>query len=378
MKDKTIDELIERRAQIAVEIDGEDADLDALEAEARAINEEIEKRKAEEVKRNEIRTAVAKGGGEDIKTFEEVEKKMSIDEIRSSKEYVDAFARYIKSGDPAECRALLSENVNGGVVPVPTITEARINTAWEKLGIINLTRKTYLRGNLRVGFELSAGDAVIHTEGSPAVSAESLTFGVVSLVPQSIKKLVQISDEALDLTGEEFLDYIYDEITYKIGKKAQEQLLAEIVALTASATTSAVSVAAVVGTPSVGVIAEALGKLSDEAANPVVVMNKGTWATFKKAQYDGNFSVDPFEGLAVHFDNSIPAYTATLDTGSTWAIVGDFSIGAQANFPNGAEISILRDPYTNAPADLVNFVGRQYVALGIVSDKAFVKLTKGA
>ena len=46
MKEKTTEELMERRAAISEEINAPDADLDALEQEARAINEELESRKA--------------------------------------------------------------------------------------------------------------------------------------------------------------------------------------------------------------------------------------------------------------------------------------------------------------------------------------------
>lgn len=373
---KTIEELMERRTAIAAEIDAPDADLDALEAEARAINEEVENRKAAENKRNEIRNAVAQGDGEIKTKFEETEeRKMDINEIRSSKEYIDAYANYIKTGKDDECRALLSTNVAGGYVPVPAIVEGRIRTAWDKLGLMELVRKTYVRGNLKVGFELSADGAVVHTEGTAAPSEEALTFGIVSLTPASIKKWIKISDEAMDMGGEEFLYYIYDELTYRIAKKAQEELLAKITACTASATSTAVGVGVVAGTPSIGLVAEALGKLSDEAANPVVVMNKGTWAQMKAVQYAGKFNVDPFEGLPVYFDNTIPAYTASGTTGSTWMIVGDFGLGAQANFPNGDEISIKFDDLSLAESDLVKIVGREYIALGAVADKAFCKVT---
>ena len=374
--DKTIEELMERRTAIAAEIDAPDADLDALEAEARAINEEVENRKAAENKRNEIRNAVAQGDGEIKTKFEETEeRKMDINEIRSSKEYVEAYANYIKTGKDDECRALLSTNVAGGYVPVPAIVEGRIRTAWDKLGLMELVRKTYVRGNLKVGFELSADGAVVHTEGSAAPSDEALTFGVVSLTPASIKKWIKISDEAMDMGGEEFLYYIYDELTYRIAKKAQEELLAKITACTASATASTAGVGVVAGTPSVGLVAEALGKLSDEAANPVIVMNKGSWSKMKAAQYAGQFSVDPFEGLPVYFDNTLPAYTASGTTGSTWMIVGDFGVGAQANFPNGDEISIKFDDLSLAESDLVKIVGREYIALGAVADHAFCKVT---
>lgn len=376
IKEMSIEELMERRTAIAAEIDAPEADLDALEAEARSINEEMENRKAEETKRNEIRNAVAQGDGEITEKFEiEERKEMTLEEIRSSKEYENAFAEYLKTGKDDECRAaLLTANVSGQV-PVPAYVEDRIRTAWSRLGLMDLVRKTYIKGNLKVGFELSADGAVVHTEGSAAPSDETLTFGVVNLTPVSIKKWIKISDEAMDLKGAEFLDYIYDEITYRIAKKAQEELIAKITACTASATASTAGVGVVAGTPSVGLVAQAIGTLSDEAANPVVVMNKGSWAQFKAAQYAASYAVDPFEGLPVYFENTLPAYTASGTTGSTWMIVGDFGQGAQANFPNGDEITIKFDDLSLAEADLVKIVGREYVGLGVVADKAFCKIT---
>lgn len=122
-------------------------------------------------------------------------------------------------------------------------------------------------------------------------------------------------------------------------------------------------------------MAEAIGALSDEAANPVVVMNKATWAKFKAAQYANSFNVDPFEGLPVYFDNTLPVYTTTGTAGTTWAIVGDFGLGAQANFPNGDEVTIKYDNLSLAEKDLVKVVGREFVALGAVADHAFTKIT---
>ena len=369
----TSEELLERRSAIAQELDADGADLDALEAEVRGINEELENRKAAEQKRTEIRSAVASGEGETTEKFEE-RKIMDINEIRSSKEYINAYANYIKTGKDDECRALLTTLATGGQVPVPTVIEGRIRQAWQRNGIMELVRKTYVPGILKVGFELSADPAYIHNEGATASTEEALTLGVVTMTPASIKKWITISDEALDMGGEEFLDYIYDELTYQIAKKAQSELLAKITALTASATSTAVGVGVVAGTPSLGVVAEAIGSLSDQAANPVVVINKGTWAQFKDAQYAGPFNIDPFEGLDVHFDNSLPVYTSAGTAGATWAIVGDFGAGAQANFPNGDEISIRYDNLSLAEKDLVKLVGREYVGLGIVADHCFSKI----
>ena len=377
-KEMSVEELLERRSAIAEEVDAEGADLDALETEVKSINEELEARKEAEAQKAEIRAEVANGAGEIREEIPTEERKvMTLEEIRSSHEYNVAYANYIKTEDDSECRALLTENVSGDV-PVPTYVDGLIRTAWQRNGLMDLVRKVYIKSNLKVGFELSATAATVHTEGTSAIAEEELHLGVVEMVPQSIKKFIRISDEAMDLGGEAFLDYIYDELAYQIAKKAQSELISKITALTASATTQAVGVGVVAGTPSLGVVANALGTLSEEASNPVIVMNKGSWAQFKAAQYAAQFPIDLFEGLPVHFDSSLPAYTsntATLAAGTTWMVVGDFGQGALANFPNGDEIRIKFDDLTYAEADLVKIVGREYIGLGIVADHAFCKVT---
>ena len=369
MEQKTTEELLERRTAIASEVNTEGADLDALETEARAINAELERRQVEERKRQEVRDAVANGDGDTIKTFEErKEKTMTNEEIRASHEYNVAYANYIKTGDDTECRALLTE-LASGTVPVATYVADRISTAWDKLGIMALVKKTYVKGILKVGFEKSATAATVHTESTAAVAEETLEIGAVALTPASIKKWISVSDEALDLSGEAFLDYIVDELTYQIAKKAQNLLISKISALTTTVGTNKVSAGIINSYPSNGTVALAMGQLSDDAANPVCVMNKQTWAMFKEAAAKANYAHDPFEGLPVYFDNSLPV--ASTSTASVYMIVGDFGVGAHANFPNGAEITIKRDDLSLAEKDLVKFVGRQYVGLDAVADKAF-------
>ena len=376
-KDMTIEELEARQAAIVEELDTAE-DLDALEEEARSIKEELETRKNNEAKKAAIRSSVAMGEGVKVRDFvQEVEKEMSPEEVRNSKEYIDAFARYIKTNDDSECRAiLLSKNAAAnGQVPVPTYIEGRVRTAWERNGLMELVRKTYIRGNVQVGFELSATGAVVHTEGADAPTEETLTFGIVSMVPQSIKKWIRISDEAIDLGGEEFLDYVYDEITYQIAKAASNQLIALIKAAPAASTATAAAVASISGAPGLAIVAQAIANLSDDASNPAIVMNKLTYADFIAAQTQASYAADPFFGLPVIFNNSLDAYSAA-DAGDEWLIVGDFGYGAQANFPNGDEITIKYDDLSEAQSDLVKLVGREYVALGVVAPNAFVKVTK--
>lgn len=372
----TVEALEERRAQIVAEIDTEGADLDALEGEMRAIKEELENRKAAEAKRADIRSMVANGSGETVtKVAQEERTTMTNAEIRKSPEYIEAYANYIKTEKDAECRALLTENVSGSV-PVPEFVEDIVRTAWEREGITARVRKTYMKGNLKVGFEISGDDAVIHTEGAAAIDPENLVLGVVSMVPQSIKKVIQISDEVYDLRGEAFLRYIYDELTYRIAKKAADTLVAKIQACGTVSTTTCPGVPAITeATIGLGTVAKAMAQLSDEAANPVIMMNKLTWGSLKEAQAAGSYGYDPFEGLPVLFNSTIKAYSAA-STGDSYLIVGDLGQGAQMNFPNGDGISFKFDEMTLKKQDLIEVMGRQYVAIGVVAPDAFVKVKK--
>ena len=401
-----LDELKERLSAIDAELSdivdeleaevpdepSEDAPEDApAEEEERASTEALEKRSAElmeerqtimaEIEKDEAAIAEEKRAMEEVianKQTKEIEKreeiKMADIEIRNTNEYINAYAEYIKSGDNAECRALLSENASG-TVPVPEMVYDIVKTAWEREGIMARVRKAYLKGNIKVGFELSSDGATVHTEGV-AVNEENLVLGVVEIPAKSIKKWISISDEALDLSGEAFLRYIYDELTYQIAKKAADELIALIKAAGTASTSTAVGVPAIkVTTAAMDTIAQAVAQLSDDAANPVIMMNKLTWADFKAVQYANGYGADPFEGLPVEFNNTITAYSAAT-TGVPYVIVGDLEQGALANFPNGEEIQFKFDEMTLATSDLVRIVGRQFVGLGIVAPNAFCKITK--
>ena len=381
IKSMNLDEVEARKAELGEEL--AEASNERL-AEISAELDELEARKAELADMAEKRAALearVMTEGTKVETFEELEtieerkEDKPMIEVRNTPEYIEAFARYIKSEDPAECRALLSEN-GSGTVPVPEIVEERVRTAWEKDGIMSRVRKTYIRGNLKVGFELSATGAVVHTEGAAAPTEETLVIGVVSLVPASIKKWITISDEVMDLTGEAFLDYIYDEVTYQIAHKAAADLVTAIATAGTASTATAVGVPAIKATTiTQPLIAQAMGQLSEEAADPVIIMNRETEAAFKGVQYAGSFATDIFEGLPRVYSSALKAFSAAT-SGDTYAIVGDLGRGAQANFPNGNEISIKFDDLSLAEKDLVKIVGREFVALGVVGPGCFVNITK--
>ena len=377
-----MEQIEERSAELASEVEAAETNeaMDAIQVELDAIEERKAELKLEIEQRKLNVSAVVEGKGDVVEEIKEERKDKKM-EVRNTPEYINAYAEYIKTGNDAECRGkLTSENdttPNGtGSVPVPEFVYDIVKTAWEREGIMALVRKSYLRGNLKVGFEISGSDAAIHAEGAAAVNEEDLVLGVVNLVPQSIKKWISISDEVYDLRGEEFLRYIYDELTYKIAKKAADTLVAKIEACGTVSTTTCPGVPKLTATTaSIGDVAQAMALLSDEAANPVIMMNKATWGAYKALEANNKYAYDPFEGLPVIFNNTITAYAAAT-TGVTYAIVGDLGHGALANFPNGEGIDFKFDELSRKKEDLVEVLGREFVALGVVAPDAFVKITK--
>ena len=349
-------------------------EIEAMTEELKALNErkaelaDLEARKKAAEAINEGKVAAA-----EVKTIEERKgepEMMTVKEYRNSEEYINAFAEYVKTGKDEECRALLTTNVGeAGTIAVPDFVYDEIKTAWDNNDILNSVRRVEVKGNMKVQFEISGTDAVIHNEGSGAVTEETLVLGIVTLIPESIKKWISISDEALDLRGKDFLDYIFAELGHKIIKKAADTLIAKIKELPQSATATSPMAAAVTAAPAVGTVATALGQLSDEASN------KATWAAFKAAQYAAGYSIDLFEGLQVKFSSELPAYS-TATAGQVYAIVGDLGFGALANFPNGFGVAYKVDDKTAMTEDLVKVLGRMYCAVEPVACKAFTLVKK--
>ena len=368
MEKMNLEQIEKRFAEIKNEIETADeariAELDeeVKALEARKVEIEIETRRADIME-------VIKGAGQIV--AEQV--KPEVRKIVDTKEYIDAYANYVKTGSDKECRALLTETVSG-TVPVPSLIDGIVRTAWEKNEILSRVRKTYFRGNLKVAFEKSASGAYVHTEGTTAPTEESLELGIVTMIPRNIKKWITISDEVVAMGGEEFLRYVYDELTYQIILKLVALIIADIKALNTTAGSTAPAAAKITKVPGVTVVGEAFANLSDEAQDPVIIMNKLTYANFLAAQAAGNFNVDPFMGLPVLFSSALDAYDSA-SANAIYAIVGDLS-GVQVNFPEGEGVVIKWDDLSLAEADMVKVVGREYAAHAVTASGRFCRIAK--
>ena len=366
-KEMTVEELEERKSAIPTELDEESADLDALEEEVKGINAELETRKEAEAKREEIRAEVANGKGVVLAATEEIKEtdNMSNTEMRSSKEYKDAYGEFIKKNYDLnklneEMRALLTTNAEeDGMIAVPTGVDDRIRTAWENDEIMSRITRTFFKGNLKVGHEASAGPAVFHGEGADAVEPEDLSIVYTELVPAMIKKVVEVSDEVLAINGT-LVDYLYDEVEYQIVKLASKTAIGKIIA---STLTESYTLAG--ATPTTVDIVKATGKLSGEATNPVLITTRATAADIKAAALAANFAYDPFNGLPVLYTDSAALNGASF-------IIADLS-GVQANFPEGDGAKFKFDELTKADADIVRIIGRLYAGIDVVAPGKTVK-----
>lgn len=411
IKDMSIEEIETRSLEIENLLTDDNADIDALSEEVKALEERKAFLLAEVEERKKKVAEVLKAPTIEKTQKEEVRKKMNLTEMRSSEQYINAYAEYIKTGNAKEIRNLLSKveyrdgeaiegdgdttvvakvvselapfaNVgeNDGVVPVPTYVEDRIQTAWQKSDLLRRIPKLFgVKGIYKVGFEISASPAQVHEEGGPAVDPEQLLLGIAQIEQNTIKKWLRASDEVLNYKGRVFLDYLYDEIEYQIVKLAEDKVVDLMENASATTTSYAIGVPTITidttNAPDIFTLAEA--RLSDEARDPVAIMNKRTWAYFKTlrnqlgARYD-----DIFNGMEVVFNNSVAEYTpgGEPDEDTVIALVADLN-GLRATFPNEREeVEFKFDDKTEMANDIVRILGKMQIGLGLVAPGRAVKV----
>ena len=373
-----------RSAEIEEMMKAEDADIESLTAEV----EQLEKRKAEIEKEVEERKKEAEEALKNGKTVEEVgkdeRKTMNIEEIRKSQDYAKAYADWVVSGykNDKELRKILTANAdadnvgeNDTTYPVPVMLENKIQTAWERDEIMSRVAPRYLKGNLKIGFEISGTDAVVHAEGAEAPAEEKLVLGSVEIKADSVKKWLYVTTEQYEMGGEEFMDYIYDEIAYRIVKKLAEIAINAIKNSPATSSANAPAVPVLTQALGAGTIATAEGLLTSEATDLVAIMSRATESALKALVISsGNNVGDVFDGLTVLHTDALPDY-ASATANATYMLVGDMK-SIMANFPNGRDIKFIFDDKSKAEEDLVKVVGRVLAGIGYVAPKHFVQVKK--
>ena len=376
IKTFTSEQIEKRLSEIKTEIDGADKEkLDELNKEIEAL-ETRKKEIAMEEKRADLK-AVAEGAGVVIVPADQKEKR-TLESVKGSQEYLDAFANMIKTGSDKECRALLTDLVDGGSVPTPTVIDNFIATAWERANLVSRVRRTTIKGTAKYPFEYSATGASVHTEGAAAPSEEQLVLGTVSVEPEMLKKWITVSDEVLALKGQEFLDYIYDEIEFRILALADAQVVAAIKAAPETATKVKAGVRQIeVASVDAFTIFNALAELTSSATNPVAIMNKKVYFNQFMSLTDLSgrpiYNVVSENGRPTYYINGVEViFDNSLDEDEI--LVGDLD-GIILNLPDGREVSFVTDPYSLAEKDLVKIVGKMYAGIAVVRDGYFCNVS---
>lgn len=379
IKEYSMEQIEKREAEIKAEIDNADASkLEELENEHKALEERKAVLIEETEKRRADMKAVIEGAGTVVTKPAEKETR-SLESVKASQEYVDAFAEYLKTGSDAECRSLLTDLVDGGSVPTPTVIDDFINTAWERANLVARVRRTNIKGTAKYPFEYSATGASVHKEGAAAPDEETLVLGTVSVEPEMLKKWITVSDEVLALKGQAFLDYVYDEIEERILEAADAAIIAAIKAAPEAATKTAAGVRVLSQSFDAFTIFAAQAELVAAARNPVAIMNRKTYFnTFMSlADTAGRpiYNVVSENGRPTYYINGVEViFDNTLDEDEL--IVGDLN-GIIMNLPDGQEVSFVTDPYSLAEKDLVKIVGKMYAGFAVVRDGYFCYVTTG-
>lgn len=375
IKDMTTQDIEVRSAEIEKEI-AEGGDVETLSAEVEA----LEERKAQIEKEAEERKALL---NEVAKTSKEVEpmrkEKETMEEFRNSKQYIDAYARYIKTGDDRECRTLITTNAtiegsNAGL-PIPTFVADIVAGEFRRSEIVDGFRKMRAKGNVKVPVEISAPAAEVHRErgmGNNEVAEENLIIVSVSLDAIAYKKWVGITDEALDvelMDSRSYLEYIFEEISRGILKARENKFFESVYSTpSTSQTPDIIAPKVTAATRSISDFVNARAKLNADARDLVVIITPAEYAAYKALQLGAQYPIDIFDGMKVivrDFPNTVT---------DTRAIVGDLR-GYMENLPNGEEITFKKDETTLMTSDIVRVLGRLPASVGVVGNRYFVKVT---
>lgn len=237
LKEMEVSQLEERKIAIAGELDAEGADLDALETEARAINAELEARKAEAAKKAEVRQLINDGAGEVIEKYEQKEeRKMS--ENNTEALYRIAFLKNLAVRDgqhlfgdlTAEERAAFTHTTanSGNVVPA-----VMMNRIIELVESMSPMYEDATPSNMTQGFGVprhtatAQGDATGVTEGT-ANDDEQNTFDLLGLDGIEIKKHVVITRKMKFKSIDAFESWVINELAQRIAVAKEKVILARL------------------------------------------------------------------------------------------------------------------------------------------------------
>lgn len=224
-----LEEIQSRRAQIVHEMDAEGADLDALEKEARELNEEFKRLQDVESRKEALRKALDDGSAAVVRR--PVDNPQQRDYNASSKEYRSAFFKTLLGEELSrEERAAYVHTTANTAAVLPTET---LNNIWDLvstqhsiMGDITVYRTGTIIEVLK-HTKIAAGDAKTVAENT-ANDDEQNTFAKVTLSGKDFAKSVDISYAMERMSAESLESYLTKEISQQLGAAMAADVVAQI------------------------------------------------------------------------------------------------------------------------------------------------------
>ena len=214
VKTMSADELIERRSAIGTELDSPEANLDELEAEVRAINEELETRKNLEQKKVEVREAIAAGETpvNKIKTFSEVTKMEERIFTPDTVEYRDAYMKQLM-GKPMSIEERTALTSAASVIPTETLN--KIYGKLEENALIGELDALHIPGYVSVPVATTVNDASWIGIGSASTDSADVV-GSVSLTAKKLIKTIEITADIQAMSIPAFQTWLVNKLAAKM------------------------------------------------------------------------------------------------------------------------------------------------------------------
>lgn len=222
----TLDEINERMADISVELEKEDADIDALSKEVNELQEE----KRFLIEKAEVRKAtlerIKKSNNLEILEKEGKEMKEERKSVVETAEFRSAFLKKLqgKKLNEAEKRTLTSAQESAGAA-IPTTTQ---NLIMEKLEasapLLNEIELMRVNGNVSFAVEADATDANVHAEGA-TITEDGDVLIPVSLSANEITKYITVSKTVANMSVDAFEKWLTNMLAKRIARKITKLII---------------------------------------------------------------------------------------------------------------------------------------------------------
>lgn len=224
VKDMKLNDIAERRTAIEAELEAEGADLDAIEAEMRSLDEreaDIEKELAiKEELRKKAKVAPV------IETIKETKMEEERMFTYDSPEYRTAFFKHLMKQElnETEKRAMTTAVGAAGAV-VPTITMNKIVEKMVQIApLLGEVTVSNFRGAVKLPVETTVNDAALHTEVG-SITPASDVIGSITLGTFEIVKVLRISAALEAASVDDFEAWVVRSLAKSMARQIENYLI---------------------------------------------------------------------------------------------------------------------------------------------------------